>query len=170
MKKRRIAYSYLRFSSGEQAKGDSANRQRKAFIAFCQRHGLTPAENYEYFDKGLSGYHKKNLRKGSQLMKLLGELKRKAPRGEVPQDAVLVVEAWDRLTALASLTQWRSPSKSLIRALRLAFVIPIAFLTRRPKKIRRSAGNWPTQSLRRISTRKLFRADLKTLGIHGKTP
>lgn len=34
------AYSYIRFSSPEQAKGDSYRRQREAAEAYCQANGL----------------------------------------------------------------------------------------------------------------------------------
>lgn len=48
------AYSYIRFSSPEQAKGDSYRRQREAALAYCQEQGLELAATNEYtfFDRG----------------------------------------------------------------------------------------------------------------------
>ena len=93
--KKRIAYSYLRFSTSEQQWGDSERRQREAFLRFCKAKDLTPAKNYEYFDRAISAWKKHNLKDGSSLMALLSRAKKE---GAVSADAVLVVEKLDRLT------------------------------------------------------------------------
>jgi DNA invertase Pin-like site-specific DNA recombinase len=46
------AYSYVRFSTADQASGDSIRRQREAALGYAARHGLTLDETYR--DPGLT--------------------------------------------------------------------------------------------------------------------
>jgi len=89
----KTAISYQRFSSGEQAKGDSERRQNNGFLAFCQAHGLTPASTM--VDRGLSGFHGHHKAKG-EFGRFLAALQ--ADTLPNPKSTVLVVEAWDRLS------------------------------------------------------------------------
>jgi DNA invertase Pin-like site-specific DNA recombinase len=88
-----LAISYSRFSAARQGEGDSENRQDAAFIRFCERHGLKPAQE-SFIDRGRSGYH------GEHLEGQLGQLIELAQQRRLPRNSVLVVEAWDRLGRL----------------------------------------------------------------------
>jgi DNA invertase Pin-like site-specific DNA recombinase len=91
--KTRPGISYRRFSDpGKQAGGDSRSRQARDFARFCERHNLTPA-TFRLTDSGLSGFRGEHRRKGA-----MGRLEAMARAGEVPPDAVLVIEGWDRLS------------------------------------------------------------------------
>jgi DNA invertase Pin-like site-specific DNA recombinase len=91
---RRTAISYTRFSSPEQAAGDSETRQEESFREFCHRHDLTPLRQV-FADRGRSGYKGDHKRKGN-----LGQLVRLARDGRFDPGTVVVVEAWDRLGRL----------------------------------------------------------------------
>ena len=58
------AYSYIRFSTPEQAKGTSYERQLEAAQAFAGERGLELAEA-TYEDLGVSAYRNKNAQKGA---------------------------------------------------------------------------------------------------------
>jgi DNA invertase Pin-like site-specific DNA recombinase len=91
---RRLAVSYSRYSSPQQDKGDSMERQEELFRAFCRRHDLAPLGEI-YADKGRSGYKDEHRKKGR-----LGELIAAAKDGRFEPGTVIVVEAWDRLGRL----------------------------------------------------------------------
>jgi DNA invertase Pin-like site-specific DNA recombinase/molybdopterin converting factor small subunit len=91
-----IAYSYARFSSAEQAKGRSKNRQQEACAAYCEKHGLTLATSKEYtfLDEGKSAF------KGEHLDPETGELARFirfVENGSILPGSYLIVESLDRL-------------------------------------------------------------------------
>ena len=96
------AYSYLRFSTKEQALGDSERRQMAACSAYCAKNGLTLDESLK--DRGISAYRGKHARVGA-LAKFLDAIK----AGQVEQGSLLIVEALDRLSrqeVLTALTQF----------------------------------------------------------------
>ena len=70
-----VAYSYIRFSSKEQAKGDSLRRQTEKVEAYCQRRGLTLDSTLNLRDLGVSAFHGKNALVGN-LKLFLDEVKR----------------------------------------------------------------------------------------------
>jgi DNA invertase Pin-like site-specific DNA recombinase len=89
------AFSYVRFSSSEQAKGRSKARQEEACAQYCQQHGLELAtgEDYNFSDEGLSGYKGEHLGEKGQLarfMKLVED-------GTIERGSTLIVESLDRL-------------------------------------------------------------------------
>ena len=57
--KKRVAYSYIRFSHPSQSKGDGLRRQLELAESFCERRGwaLNPAS---YRDLGVSAFRGKN--------------------------------------------------------------------------------------------------------------
>jgi DNA invertase Pin-like site-specific DNA recombinase len=58
-----LAYSYVRFSTAEQAKGDSLRRQTEAAARWCQRNGVRLDTSLTLHDLGKSaflGEHRKN--------------------------------------------------------------------------------------------------------------
>ncbi len=87
------AYSYLRFSTPEQMKGDSFRRQTKLAEDYCRTHGLTLDTKTTYQDLGVSAYRGKNAETGR-----LGEFLEAVKAGIVPQGSVLLVESLDRIS------------------------------------------------------------------------
>jgi DNA invertase Pin-like site-specific DNA recombinase len=88
------AYSYKRFSTPEQSKGDSLRRQTAMAADYCQRHGLTLDADLTMTDAGVSGFKGKNLEGTAALGAFLEAVK----DGDVPKGSVLLVEALDRIT------------------------------------------------------------------------
>ena len=85
-------YSYLRFSTPEQAKGDSERRQEEGARAYADKIGMPFDETLRMTDRGLSGYHGAHRKKGT-----LGRFLKAVDSGEVPKGSILVVENLDRL-------------------------------------------------------------------------
>src|ERR1700693_1779651 len=91
-----IAYSYIRFSSPEQAKGDSIRRQTEAAREWCQRNGLCLEETTTLLDLGKSAYTGEH-RKNPDRHALAGFLKL-VEAGKVPRGSYLIIENLDRLS------------------------------------------------------------------------
>lgn len=91
-----LAFSYLRFSSKKQEKGDSLRRQTKLFeekgTEFCKRRGWTLSQK-NYKDLGVSAFRGKNALIGN-----LGEFLKVVEAGTVPQGSALIVESIDRIS------------------------------------------------------------------------
>lgn len=90
------AYSYIRFSSPEQARGDSYRRQQAAAKRFCEANGLELAQSKEYtfFDQGKSAFTAKHLDDEGQL-KRFNDL---VDSGDIAPGSYLLVESLDRLS------------------------------------------------------------------------
>ena len=88
--KGRTAISYARWSSGQQAKGDSLRRQTEEAAKFCATHGLTLDKAIT--DDGVSAF------KGANLEASLGQFVADVQSGKLPPDVVLIVENIDRIT------------------------------------------------------------------------
>jgi len=84
------AILYSRFSSSQQADGDSLRRQTEMAERFCMTHGLE-LSSMTFEDLGVSGW-KEVLRDG------LKSLLKAVERGVVPNDSFILVEAADRLS------------------------------------------------------------------------
>jgi DNA invertase Pin-like site-specific DNA recombinase len=87
------AISYLRYSTQEQALGDSERRQLNAARDYCARNGLELDEN-GLADRGRSGYKGDNLKKGADLANFLADVE----SGKIPGGIALIVENLDRLS------------------------------------------------------------------------
>jgi DNA invertase Pin-like site-specific DNA recombinase len=87
------AYSYLRFSTPEQSKGDSLRRQTALADEYAKRHGLTLDTELNLRDLGVSAYRGDNAAVGA-----LGAFLRAVSDGLVPKGSVLLVEALDRIS------------------------------------------------------------------------
>ncbi len=87
------AYSYLRFSTPEQMKGDSLRRQKEAAAQYARRHGLDLDDNLTFRDLGVSAYHGRNAEAGR-----LGDFLEAVHEGFVPQGSYLLVENLDRIS------------------------------------------------------------------------
>jgi len=90
------AYSYVRFSSPEQAKGDSFRRQQEAAIRYCEAQGLelVSTKDYQFFDRGRSAYKGKHLDDTGQLARFLSYVN----DGTIPPGSFLIIESLDRLS------------------------------------------------------------------------
>jgi DNA invertase Pin-like site-specific DNA recombinase len=86
-----IAYSYIRFSTPAQQKGDSLRRQIAKAERFAAAHNLEIDTSLR--DLGMSGYTGKNRKRGA----LAGFLA-KVQAGEIAGDSWLIVENTDRLS------------------------------------------------------------------------
>lgn len=87
------AYSYLRFSTPEQAKGDSKRRQTHLAEKYCAEHGLTLDTKLTVQDLGVSAFRGDNVTRGN-----LGDFLRAVQDGLVEEGATLLVENLDRLS------------------------------------------------------------------------
>jgi len=87
------AYSYIRFSTPEQEKGDSLRRQESEAKKYAEEHGLTLDESQKFKDLGKSGYKGFNRIDGA-----LKDFIDLVDNGEIPKGSVLIVEHLDRLS------------------------------------------------------------------------
>lgn len=88
---RRPVYSYLRFSTPEQLKGDSKRRQLAASSVWAEERGLRIDESMS--DLGVSAYRGSNAQTGA-----LGSFLRLCELGRVERGSYLLVENLDRLS------------------------------------------------------------------------
>jgi DNA invertase Pin-like site-specific DNA recombinase len=86
------AYSYLRFSTPEQAEGHSFERQYRAAKDYAKRHGLDLQE-VSFRDLGVSAYRGKNAIDGA-----LGQFIATVDDGSISRGSYLLVENLDRLS------------------------------------------------------------------------
>ncbi|MEY9881188.1 recombinase family protein [Bradyrhizobium sp. USDA 329] len=127
----KTAFSYIRFSSPEQAKGDSFRRQSEKAAEWAKNNGYQIIKRWS--DLGVSGYRGKNARTGG-----FGEFLRAAEAGELPKDSVLLVENLDRVSR-------ETPRKALELFLRvIGLGIGIVTLTDRQTYTAESVDADPT--------------------------
>ncbi|WP_431284201.1 recombinase family protein [Humitalea sp. 24SJ18S-53] len=91
------AYSYLRFSTPEQAKGDSLRRQTALAEQYAEKHGLDLDQELTFQDLGLSALRGANAETGR-----LGDFRRAVEDGYVLPGATLLVESLDRISRQAA--------------------------------------------------------------------
>ena len=89
------AYSYIRFSTPEQAEGRSQDRQSEACAKYCVDHGLTLATKAEYrfLDAGRSAFKGDQLGDNGDLARFFRLVK----DGTIEPGSTLIVESLDRL-------------------------------------------------------------------------
>ncbi|AJW99907.1 recombinase family protein [Burkholderia gladioli] len=90
------AYSYLRFSTPEQLKGDSYRRQTTMALEYATRKGLALDQDLTFEDLGVSAFRGTNAEAGR-----LAEFLEAVRAGLVPRGSYLLVEALDRLSRLS---------------------------------------------------------------------
>jgi DNA invertase Pin-like site-specific DNA recombinase len=90
-----LAYSYIRFSTPEQAKGDSLRRQTEAAAAWCKRNGVRLDTSLTLHDLGKSAFRGQHHKDDKHA---LGAFIRLAESGRVPEGSYLIIERLDRLT------------------------------------------------------------------------
>jgi DNA invertase Pin-like site-specific DNA recombinase len=89
-----LAYSYVRFSTPEQLKGDSLRRQLEGTAAWCEKNGVPLDTSLTLRDMGVSafrGAHRDDKH-------CLAQFLRAASQGRVAKGSYLVIENLDRLT------------------------------------------------------------------------
>src|SRR5689334_1241100 len=86
-------YSYIRFSSAEQALGDSSRRQAQLAKEYAARHGLELDTELTFKDTGVSAYRGRNAADGR-----LGDFLELVRAGVVKQGSFLLVESLDRIS------------------------------------------------------------------------
>ena len=86
------AYTYIRFSTPDQQRGDSLRRQAEAVGRFVSENNLTLTKSAAFQDLGVSGYRGANLKSG------LGNFIAEVNSGQVPKGSYLIVESLDRLS------------------------------------------------------------------------
>lgn len=91
-----VAFSYLRFSSPQQAAGDSVRRQMAAAAEWCQRSSTDLDTSLSLRDEGVSAYRGKH-RENPDMHALAGFLQA-VQLGRVPNGSYLIVESLDRLS------------------------------------------------------------------------
>lgn len=89
------AYSYIRFSTPEQIRGDSLRRQLEASEKYAADHGLTLDQSLNVRDLGVSAFTGSNFERGA-----LGQFVAAIDEGRVQPDSHLLVESLDRLSRL----------------------------------------------------------------------
>jgi DNA invertase Pin-like site-specific DNA recombinase len=88
-----LAYSYIRFSHPDQAKGDSIRRQTEATAGWCERNGVRLDTSLALRDEGRSAFKRDDF----ATYALAGFL-RSVEGGRVPKGSYLIVENLDRLS------------------------------------------------------------------------
>lgn len=88
-----LLYSYIRFSTVDQAKGQSLNRQLNYAKEVAKEKGLELDESLTMRDMGLSAFHQANITRGA-----LGVFLDAIEQGKVPSGSVLVIESLDRIS------------------------------------------------------------------------
>jgi DNA invertase Pin-like site-specific DNA recombinase len=87
------AYSYLRFSTPEQAAGTSFERQISLAKKYADEHGLDLVDRQSFYDLGISSFRGQNLKTGA-----LGTLFDLAQDGTIKSGSYLLVESFDRIS------------------------------------------------------------------------
>ncbi|MFV0931311.1 recombinase family protein [Pseudomonas jessenii] len=93
------AISYIRFSTGKQSRGSSAERQQQAVNRWLLANPDYTPSDLEYKDHGKSGYHGEHIKLGGGWAKLLIAVE----AGDIQSGDVVLVEAMDRTGRLPPL-------------------------------------------------------------------
>jgi DNA invertase Pin-like site-specific DNA recombinase len=87
-----LAFSYLRFSTPDQQRGDSFRRQTDLAERYARDHGLR-LDSRSFADLGVSAFRGANLQTGK-----LGEFLEAVRRGIIPAGSYLLMESLDRMS------------------------------------------------------------------------
>lgn len=86
-------YSYIRFSTAEQSKGHSLERQMTYAKEYAKKHDMVLDESLTMRDEGLSAYHQSHIKRGA-----FGLFLSAIEAGRVSPGSILVVEGLDRIS------------------------------------------------------------------------
>jgi DNA invertase Pin-like site-specific DNA recombinase len=107
----KFCFSYIRFSRGTQAKGNSTDRQLEIAPRVARDKGWELDGNLSIADLGLSAFKKANLGSKGKLGAVLTAVQ----TGKIPKGSVMILEALDRLTR-AQLDEAYDLFRDLLRA------------------------------------------------------
>lgn len=96
MRTKPLLYSYIRFSTLEQSKGQSLNRQMNYAREVAKEKGLELDESLNLQDLGMSAFDRTNITRGA-----LGLFLEAVEQGKVPAGSILVIESLDRISRAA---------------------------------------------------------------------
>jgi DNA invertase Pin-like site-specific DNA recombinase len=111
-------YSYIRFSTPEQLKGNSLLRQLELSKKYAEENGFHLDESLTMKDLGLSAFSGEHRKRGA-----LGIFLNMVKQSKVPKNSVLLVESLDRISreqVLDAFDQFREIIKSGIKIVTLA--------------------------------------------------
>lgn len=91
-KQKQLAYSYIRFSTPDQSKGDSLRRQKEWGERWCKDNGVEMA-SLKLRDLGVSAHRGRHATHGA-----LGTFLKLVESGKIPSGSILLIEAFDRLS------------------------------------------------------------------------
>jgi DNA invertase Pin-like site-specific DNA recombinase len=125
-----VGYSYIRFSSGEQAKGDSVRRQSDGKAEdWCKRNEVTLDPGLTLHDrkddgtsKGMSAFRGKHRTDDKAA---LARFLKDVESGKVPKGSYLIVEFLDRLTREEVLIAVNLISGILLKGVRIVQLLPV---------------------------------------------
>jgi DNA invertase Pin-like site-specific DNA recombinase len=86
-------YSYIRFSTPEQLKGDSLRRQLELSERYAKDNGLILDDSLKMRDLGISAFKGEHRTKGA-----LGRFQKLVEEGKITKGSTLIVESLDRLS------------------------------------------------------------------------
>jgi DNA invertase Pin-like site-specific DNA recombinase len=121
----RRVYSYIRFSTPEQALGGSERRQLKNAEAWAKQHGHELDTTLRLIDRGKSGRSGEHRRKGA-----LGEFLKQVQDGSVPSGSILLVENIDRLSREDIVQAFETVTQLVTRGISIVTLQPSAEYTR----------------------------------------
>lgn len=87
------AYSYIRYSSAEQSKGRSYDRQLERCEKYCLDNGLTLSDE-RFFDSGISAHKGAHATEKGEFARFISLVE----NGSIPRGSLLIVESLDRLS------------------------------------------------------------------------
>ena len=87
-------FSYIRFSTKEQIKGNSLERQYDLAVKFCEKYDYTLNEEYQFLDLGVSAFKGSHVKNEGHLKRFLSICE----EGVVKKEDILLVENLDRLS------------------------------------------------------------------------
>lgn len=154
------AYSYIRFSTPEQAKGNSIVRQTEAAAKYARDNGLTLDESVTYLDAGVSGFKGENAETG-----MLAAFLRAVETGIIEEGSYLLVENLDRISrqnvaraasrltdicylgiTVITLNDGKRYSREVLEADSMAFIMAVLVFSRAHEesatKSKRGLDNW----------------------------
>jgi DNA invertase Pin-like site-specific DNA recombinase len=117
-----VGYSYVRFSSDEQAKGDSLRRQTEAATVWCEKNGVRLDTSLTLHDLGKSAYtgsHRQNPDRNA-----LAAFLQLIEQGKVPRGSYLLIENLDRLSREEEVPACHLLTGILMAGVRVVQMIP----------------------------------------------
>ena len=154
-----IAFSYLRFSTPEQAMGDSRRRQLSLAETNARQHSLVLDKGVNFRDLGVSASRGKNAREGG-LRSFLDAVE----HGLVPANSHLLVESLDRLSrdrileaqtlflqivnagvTIVTLIDQRTYSRASLNANPTDLIVSLVYMMRATRRARRNPSGFGRQ-------------------------